>query len=163
MLNIDKSKFNKDQLNMITKCEEEGIDVSVINNPEYSEEQMKYILAGVKEGLDISCYNKPGISLLELESIYFGLKANPKMAQYVNKGYTPRQMSILSACLQDNIEDVDTIANPKYSYEQMNAFYLQRLNGIKVTKNDIDKLSTDSAKALINKLAYDDCTYKLDI
>ena len=42
MLNIDKSKFNKDQLNMINKCEEEGIDVSVINNPEYSEEQMKY-------------------------------------------------------------------------------------------------------------------------
>ena len=156
MLNIDKSKFNEGQLYMINKCQEEGIDVSVINNPEYSEEQMKYILAGVKEGLDISCYNKPGISLLELESIYFGLKANPKMAQYVNKGFTPRQIAILSACLQEGIEDVDTIADPKYSFEFMYVFFLLRHNNEKVTKNYIDELDMEKAKSLIDEYVHDD-------
>ena len=149
MLNIDKSKFNEEQLFVINNCIKNGDDPTLILNPLYSPGVMRLILAGLDEGLDVTCYTNPNLDEQTVETIYYGLRINPVMSEYVKQGFTPEQLGVLCDCMQEGITDFSVIANKDYPPEVMKICEYIILHDLPLTKNTADKITSEEANGIL--------------
>lgn len=149
MLNIDKSKFNEEQLFVINNCIKNGDDPTLILNPLYSPGVMRLILAGLDEGLDVTCYTNPNLDEQTVETIYYGLRINPVMSEYVKQGFTPEQLVVLCDCMQEGITDFSIIANKDYPPEVMKICEYIILYDLSLTKDLADKIASEEIDGVL--------------
>ena len=67
--NLNKSKFNRYQLEEINWGLKQNLDVSWFVDPKYSDEQMKQIRLGLEDNLDVSIYATPEFEWRQMEEI----------------------------------------------------------------------------------------------
>lgn len=94
--------FSVDQMKLIEECLLDGIDVKYIANYRFTLEQMKLIIDGQKEGLDVSLYANPKYNIDKMKTIVACLRngIDPKFAR---KGYSIEQINFYGNKLYDKM------------------------------------------------------------
>lgn len=102
--NRRKSKeFSDEQLKVLKKAHNDGVNVGLIANPKISADCMQFYASELKNGGDI--------------------------AGYLNPEYSVGQLMVLSEAYESGV-DMQKIANPKLSVQQMQEIYERLSNGI---------------------------------
>lgn len=89
---MNELQFDWTQKQELEAAEKQGLDVSIMQNPEYLAEQMKEIRLGMEKGLDVSLYAKPEFDWFQMEQIRLGLEENADVTRYADPSYSYETM-----------------------------------------------------------------------
>lgn len=92
MADMNELQFDWTQKQELEAAKRQGLDVSLMQNPEYLSEQMREIRLGMEKGLDVSLYAKPEFDWFQMEQIRLGLEEKADITQYANPSYSYETM-----------------------------------------------------------------------
>lgn len=158
---IDESKFNEGQLEIIREGLESGVDVSIYADPKFNRGQMNEIRQGLEDGLDVSIYAHPEFDWEQMYEILEGLRDGLDVSIYAYPKFDWAQMYEIRKGLRDGL-DVSIYADPKFNWKQMQKIRLDA-SGERVKLQTQPKRRTNWSKLqeqIENDLEYCDPLYE---
>lgn len=133
-----KQPYSDWQLLYICKGLEEGIDVTLYDNPKLKPIQMQACMEGLKKGLtkeQVAIYAKPEFNWIQMEKIKAGLLdglTEEQVAIYAKPEFNSEQMQSLLLILKEGVslEQVALCAKPEFDWRQMMIIGNGLLNGL---------------------------------
>lgn len=101
---LDKSIYERDQLEELQLGINHGIDISIYENPEYMALQMKWIRKGLEEKIDVSLYASTAFDWFQMEEIYKGIVGSVDVSKYCNPSVSYERMREIRLGLEQGID-----------------------------------------------------------
>lgn len=89
---MNELQFDWTQEQELEAARIQGLDVSIMQNPEYLAGQMREIRLGLEKGLDVSLYAKPEFDWFQMEQIRLGLEEKADITRYADPSYNYETM-----------------------------------------------------------------------
>ena len=128
--------FTPEQMKVLAKGKQAGVDIRIYANPKLSPEQMNALLEGLAAGVNVRPFTSPEYTAQAMQFYVFDLTSGLDIRRYLSPKYSLEQLFQLSLATTLGL-DINKVSNPNLKANEM-AEIIERLKA-KIWKDELVK------------------------
>lgn len=128
--------FTPEQMKVLAKGKQAGVDIRVYANPKLTPEQMEALLDGLGKGVNVRPFTSPEYTAQAMQFYVYDLTSGLDIRKYLSPKYSLEQLFQLSLATTLGL-DINKVSNPKLKANEM-AEIIERLKA-KIWKDELVK------------------------